>query len=227
MSILKESVRKEASSQGEAPISMHAACRGSRPAGAPGRSEKPMLPNGPAGRAKPWKVPGSRLPALLQLAHAALPPGCSLCHEVGRQERAWPAELGRLTTTLTSRSWQKQPGRVGPSPSALGAPQAVKYHDLLQPWNAGPEDLKRAGARTSVVSGDPSTRPLVSVCESPTRACGPCLPQVPTLIPCQSQGAPPLQPLGPAPVFSNQTWTHLHSRTSLTEAHNCAAYFNL
>ena len=172
-------------------------------------------------------APGSRLPALLQLVHAALPPSCSLCHEVGRQERAWPAELGRLTTTLMSRSWQKQPGRVGPSPSALGAPQAVKYHDLLQPWNAGPEDLKRAGARTSVVSGDPSTRPLMSVCESPTRACGPCLPQVPTLIPCQSQCAPPLQPLGPAPVFSNQTWTHLHSRTSLTEAHNCAAYFNL
>ena len=55
----------------------------------------------------------------------------------------------------------------------------------------------------------------------------PCLPQVPTLIPCWSQCAPPLQPLGPAPVFSNQTWTHLHSRTSLREAHNCAAYFSL
>ena len=84
MSILKEYVRKEASSQGEAPISMHAAYRGSRPAGAPGRSENPVLPNGPAGRARPWKAPGSRLLAVLQPAHAALLPGCSLCHKVER-----------------------------------------------------------------------------------------------------------------------------------------------
>lgn len=143
----------------------------------------------------------------------------------GGKTKAWPAELGRLTTTLTSRSWAKQPGRVGPSTSALSAPQAVKYHHLLQPRNAGPKDLERAGAGTSVVSGDPSTRPLMSVCESPTRA-WPLPPPGPHLIPCQSQCAPPLQPLGPAPVFSNQTWTHLHSRTSLTEAHNCPAYFN-
>ena len=76
--------------------------------------------------------------------------------------KAWPAELGLLTTTLVSRSWEKQPGQVGPRPSALGTPEAVKSHHLLQPWNTGPEDLEWVGAGTSVVSGDPSTRPLMS-----------------------------------------------------------------
>lgn len=63
-SILKESVRKKASSQGEAPISMHVACRGGRPAGAPRRKEA-VLPNGPAGRAKPLENRSAQLWAVL------------------------------------------------------------------------------------------------------------------------------------------------------------------